>query len=409
MKTKLMIVGVAVLLVFASCKKEGCTDELANNYSKKAKKDDGTCTYADGVITQTITTNITTPTVIGDKTIKICGDISISAGFTLQPGAVVIMCAGSSIEVLPTGYISAVGTATNPIVIKGETETKGFWEGLSIQSNNPNNKFSYTTIKDAGTYWGWEFATVFVADQAKLEINNSTISNSENVAMYVHETATLVSFANNIFSNSVTGLSIGVTGVSKIDGASQYGLNNTNNFIMVRTGTLNTDATWPKTTTPLLVNGVTVNAGLTLSPGVNILVEADGDFNIQSTGYLNSVGTALDPISIQGRYNSSAYWQGIFISSNNPNNMLKYTTVKDGGGYWGYEYANVYVDGKLTVDNSTIANGNSYGIYVNTSSTIISAGITQIAAAGVEANNTFIANGVGPNANCVSGCTIFFE
>ena len=32
-------------LIISSCKKEGCTDETANNYNSKAKKDDGSCTY----------------------------------------------------------------------------------------------------------------------------------------------------------------------------------------------------------------------------------------------------------------------------------------------------------------------------------------------------------------------------
>lgn len=43
---------VSLLLVFASiltlssCNRKGCTDELAENYESKAKKDDGSCTFA---------------------------------------------------------------------------------------------------------------------------------------------------------------------------------------------------------------------------------------------------------------------------------------------------------------------------------------------------------------------------
>eukprot|EP00389_Voromonas_pontica_P001688 GDKH01002527.1.p1 GENE.GDKH01002527.1~~GDKH01002527.1.p1 ORF type:complete len:154 (-),score=2.32 GDKH01002527.1:25-486(-) len=40
---------VALLLAITplqSCKKKGCTDNLAENYESKAKKDDGSCTYA---------------------------------------------------------------------------------------------------------------------------------------------------------------------------------------------------------------------------------------------------------------------------------------------------------------------------------------------------------------------------
>lgn len=42
---KLVYAALASTLVFASCKKEGCTDENALNYNDKAKKDDGSCTY----------------------------------------------------------------------------------------------------------------------------------------------------------------------------------------------------------------------------------------------------------------------------------------------------------------------------------------------------------------------------
>lgn len=48
MKTKvlsLFIIGVLGISAF-SCKKKGCTDSLAENYETKAKKDDGSCSYA---------------------------------------------------------------------------------------------------------------------------------------------------------------------------------------------------------------------------------------------------------------------------------------------------------------------------------------------------------------------------
>jgi hypothetical protein len=36
---------LAGLVLFSSCHREGCTDPEANNYDKRAKKDDGTCSY----------------------------------------------------------------------------------------------------------------------------------------------------------------------------------------------------------------------------------------------------------------------------------------------------------------------------------------------------------------------------
>jgi hypothetical protein len=35
-----------LMLIFTSCKKQGCTDELAINYFEAVKKDDGSCSYS---------------------------------------------------------------------------------------------------------------------------------------------------------------------------------------------------------------------------------------------------------------------------------------------------------------------------------------------------------------------------
>ncbi len=52
MKKIILFLSVAVVLSsVTSCSKEGCTDSMANNYSSKAKKDDGSCTFdRDAVI-----------------------------------------------------------------------------------------------------------------------------------------------------------------------------------------------------------------------------------------------------------------------------------------------------------------------------------------------------------------------
>lgn len=44
---QLFFLSLFFAVVLFSCKKEGCTDEVALNYDKKAKKDDGSCNYAE--------------------------------------------------------------------------------------------------------------------------------------------------------------------------------------------------------------------------------------------------------------------------------------------------------------------------------------------------------------------------
>lgn len=410
MKKEIIILSLALLAVgISACKKDGCTNPLAENYEKKADTDDGSCTFADNVIGDEITDDITVPTTLEAQTYKICTDIYVSSELILSPGTKLIMCEGSSITVESSGFFNATGTAEKPIVIKGETTAKGFWAGIAFKSNNPNNKLIHATVSDGGTYWGWEYATVYVADNAQLNISNSTVSNSDNYGLFVDDGGSLSLFADNTFADNTTGLSLQVDQVSKIDGNSNYNSANVNDYVEVRAGTIGIAQTWKATSTPLLISNVTIDGSLELLPGSNIMVEADQYISVSTSGYLSSVGTVADPISIKGRYESAGYWSGIKIGSNNPNNKIAHTTIADGGQYWAYEYANILIDGRLDIENSTIKNANSYGIYLNSGSSIFANGTLQPNAGVVEAHNTFIGNGAGADANCTNGCTIFFE
>ena len=242
-------------------------------------------------------------------------------------------------------------------------------------------------------------------------MNHSTVSNSNDIGLFVSNSASISSFNTNTFSNNTTGLNLRVSQVKNLDGATEYNLNNTNDYIYVRGGSITTDATWQKLNTPLLVYEFDCVAGLTLNPGVNIKMEA-GTYGIRvlSSGYLNCEGTATDPIHISGKYSSAGYWAGIKINSNNPNNKFNFVRVQDGGEYWAHEYANIYLNGgRLELDNSIVSVANSYGLYAESNSQVFTSGTVQNTAAGVLSNNTFLTNGTGANANCTGNCSVFFN
>lgn len=50
MKAKSILLGLLVATSLISCKKEGCIDPDAINYSSEANKDDNSCSYEGGVI-----------------------------------------------------------------------------------------------------------------------------------------------------------------------------------------------------------------------------------------------------------------------------------------------------------------------------------------------------------------------
>jgi hypothetical protein len=43
---KVIFLPFFLILVFSSCKKQGCTDSSANNYNSSANEDNGNCTYS---------------------------------------------------------------------------------------------------------------------------------------------------------------------------------------------------------------------------------------------------------------------------------------------------------------------------------------------------------------------------
>lgn len=420
MKTlNLKFYALALFVGFAlvSCKKEGCTDPLAINYDSNANHDDGLCVYDNsgggGGGSSTITDNVTVPTTWSGN-ISVCATIDVQAALTIEPGTVISMCPGAGINVEATGSLSAVGTATSPISISGEVNSAGYWRGINFSSNNPNNQLAYVTIRDAGSYWAWDYANVYVNTQAQLGISNCTFSNSEEYGMSVSASGSITSFSNNTFSNNTkAGLNISATHVGSLDEFSDYNISNGENFINVEAATINSPQTWKKTSAPLLFNDNTsIEAAVTVNPGANIQFEASAGITIENSGSFDAVGTSSEPITMAGRFASAGYWRGISFRTNNPNNKLNYVNITDGGQYWANEYSGVHLNnnGRLEMNNTTITNSNSWGMYVNASCTVVCGGSTQTDAAGVLSFNTITSNGAGPDANCSGGgCTVFFN
>ena len=55
---------------------------------------------------------------------------------TIDPGAQLVFEAGEQMTVDSGGTLSALGTATDPIVFTGVEETNGYWGGLRFYASN---------------------------------------------------------------------------------------------------------------------------------------------------------------------------------------------------------------------------------------------------------------------------------
>lgn len=105
------------------------------------------------------------------------GETDIAAGVTIHFENDGLMGVNSD------GLMRINGTASQPVVIRGKSQIRGFWKGIMVNSNNPKNVFNHLNVADGGSSrLGLmpDKANIAVADarRAMLTLNSCT---SENV------------------------------------------------------------------------------------------------------------------------------------------------------------------------------------------------------------------------------------
>jgi len=109
----------------------------------------------------------------------------------------------------------------------------------------------------------------------------------------------------------------------------------------------------------------TLNAAVTINPGVNIMMKSGASIYVNEEGSINAEGTALLPIAIFGEQSTKGYWADIdFDNSNQPANIMKYVFISDGGNGYGDGLLTVSGNSQLSMSNCMISNSKKYGLFV---------------------------------------------
>lgn len=108
---------------------------------------------------------------------------SIDANLKLSPGVTILMGNDSEL-VVDQGSLNAVGTPDKPIVIRGMSQTPGFWIGLLVETKSADNLLRYVRVADAG---GDDYHKADIYDAGHLKIEHSWVENSLQVGIVVNK------------------------------------------------------------------------------------------------------------------------------------------------------------------------------------------------------------------------------
>jgi hypothetical protein len=336
---------------------------------------------------------------------------------TLRPGVIVRAANGKHLQV--TGVLQAVGTPTEPITLTSSADSgPGQWAGLYLSQGDADLR--YVTIRYAGQFNGWGYASINVA-YSTLVLENSQIRDSQNVGnadFGVHlccggarATINQTQFINlgdtiadfGVFSNgandpitvtnttfqNVAGYPMQTPGesLSRIAGNTFY--SNAFNRILILAGSVGAGTRLSGQTGLQAYElatgaggGLSVPAGVTLTvePGVRVMARSGTYLHVG--GHLVAIGTSAQPIMLTSATDDGpGQWAGVYIQEGRGD--LSHLTLRYAGqtipgnqatGALMVQSANGYpvnLD-HVTLRDNALASAGDFGLSINGSHVTLS-------------------------------------
>ena len=376
MKTRILnyvfIAFLAVLMI--SCRDQG--NGMGNNNTNNPITLD--CLYNDDF-------TLTNQNLDGIDYIVDC-DLEIRDGiFRIEPGTTIEFKEGSSIEVSNDGIFRALGNSGSPIIMTGTDPGRASWRGIYINSTAGSNQLEHVTIEDAGdgeVFGQFTSNHAAVTFQGRLSMKNCSIINSGDVGVLSEENLSASSidlFENNTISGSTRfPLLVNQDLISGMDLSSCSFNENGINMVGMHQETndrLNQFTTLEAIDIPYFIeNGIDLYAPLIIEAGTDIVM-GNGSFinsNTDQNQYLLIQGSQSNHVTIRGQEAISGFWQGIYITRPNAQNIWEYLDLSDGGSKvqgFNDSPANITLEenANLTINNcSSARSGGSCDIVLST-------------------------------------------
>lgn len=242
--------------------------------------------------------------------------------------------------------------------------------GMEISVDNENNTVSIGTnyLLDAGNS--------FDPDGDELTFTWEVVSAPENADYSFTESADKkqTTFAPKTIGDYV--IKVTVTDTNENAASKEVTLSAVAESVLI-TENVDADTTWidlfadPSMPDYVVKNNISVNASLTIEPGVVIHLDEDVKVTVPSGGTMIAEGTQDKTITFTSSDEAGKiYWGGLLFESSSANNSLNYVNVRYGGGddivyASGWRQASLAIDqdSKLNISNSAITNSEGDGLF----------------------------------------------
>ncbi|MFZ5444509.1 MAG: hypothetical protein ACOZQL_31240 [Myxococcota bacterium] len=316
------------------------------------------------------------------------GDLQVRepGKLTLRPGVKLILPPEAALSVSgDAAALIANGTAQAPILLTGETQTRGAWEGVVFDnSNNADNLLRYVTIEYSGnTSSDTKAAGVLAtADSSGVQVqfDHVVIRQSQGYGLRASGSALFPTFASVTLTGNALGAAlIDSNAVHQLTLDSTYTGNDVDR-VFVEGRWVSNAVVWRAIDVPYAFVGVsltpqkvwTLEAGVTLEMGPMTRIDVGGGDDV---GF-HAAGTATKPVVITGIQKAKGSWDGIdYNGTLNAANVLDHCVIEYGGGgtRFGWQgMINSHSDShgvNVSVTNSTVRHSAVWGIYFNNNQT----------------------------------------
>lgn len=137
------------------------------------------------------------------------GMFRLEANLNIAAGVLMYFEEDAALWVAQQGSLTALGTASEPIVFTATEAIPGYWMGIEFAfSNNVSNQLDHIVLDYAGgNYGNGQGALVLYGENSlvcSLKLTNSTIRNSNEFGLWI-DNGTVFEGSNNYFSNNALG------------------------------------------------------------------------------------------------------------------------------------------------------------------------------------------------------------